>query len=230
MSAATKVALGVASGYVLGRTKKLRLAITVGSMLAGHRVATNPQALLAQGAKLAERNPELKKIQDEVTGRLVDAARHAALTTATQRMEALTASLREQQEGAEEEPEDQYDDQGADEEPEDEADDEPQDEPQDEVDDEPDEEGEEADEKPAPRRRTSSKGREAKKPAQRGAAKRTAAKKSAAKPAEKSTSKGAAAKKSTSKRTTSKRTTSKRAPSSRGSGSGRSRSRASSKG
>jgi hypothetical protein len=41
MSAASKIALGVASGYLLGRTKKLKLAITVGSMLAGNRIATD---------------------------------------------------------------------------------------------------------------------------------------------------------------------------------------------
>jgi hypothetical protein len=33
MSATTKFAPGVASGYLLGRTKKLRLAITVGGLL-----------------------------------------------------------------------------------------------------------------------------------------------------------------------------------------------------
>ena len=35
MSAAGKVVLGVAGGYVLGRSKKMKLAITLGSMLAG---------------------------------------------------------------------------------------------------------------------------------------------------------------------------------------------------
>jgi hypothetical protein len=50
MSAATKIGLGVASGYLLGRTKKLKLAITIGSMLAGQRIATSPQGLLKQGS------------------------------------------------------------------------------------------------------------------------------------------------------------------------------------
>ena len=35
MSAA-KIGFGVAAGYLLGRTKKLKFAITVGSMLAGN--------------------------------------------------------------------------------------------------------------------------------------------------------------------------------------------------
>src|SRR6476660_3586394 len=117
MSATTKIAVGVASGYLLGRTKKLRLAITVGSLLAGQRVATNPQALLAQGAKLADKNPELKKLQDQLTGRLLDAVKAAALTTATSRIEAVTKQLTagpseeqgDEDEYDEEEPEDEYD-------------------------------------------------------------------------------------------------------------------------
>ena len=68
MSATSKIAVGVAAGYLLGRTKKLKLAITVGSMLAGKKLATNPQALLAQGSELIEKNPELKKLQDQITG------------------------------------------------------------------------------------------------------------------------------------------------------------------
>ena len=114
MSATTKIAIGVASGYLLGRTKKLRLAITVGSMLAGQRVATNPQALLAQGAKLADKNPELKKLQEQVTGQLLNAARAAALTTATSRLEAVTKQLNAGP--SEEEPEDEYEEDEVDEE------------------------------------------------------------------------------------------------------------------
>ena len=74
LSPTAKIALGVSAGYMLGRMKKLRLAITVGGMLAGQRIATNPQALLAQGSKLVESNPELKKLRGEITGRLFDAA------------------------------------------------------------------------------------------------------------------------------------------------------------
>ena len=68
MSDVPKIVLGVASGYLLGRTKKFKLAITVGSMLAGQRISTNPQALLAQGSKLLEGNPELQKLQDQIRG------------------------------------------------------------------------------------------------------------------------------------------------------------------
>jgi hypothetical protein len=165
MSATTKIAVGVASGYLLGRTKKLRLAITVGSMLAGQRIATNPQALLAQGSKLAENNPELKKLQDQLTGRLLDAVKAAALTQATSRIENVTKSLtagpssdEDEEEYADEdeydEPEDsdeEYDEGEAEEEPEDEYE-EPED--AEEAEEPEDAEEPEEEEEEAPRRRT----------------------------------------------------------------------------
>ena len=38
MNATARIAAAVAGGYLLGRTKKLKLAITVGSMLAGQAI------------------------------------------------------------------------------------------------------------------------------------------------------------------------------------------------
>jgi hypothetical protein len=98
MSAASKIALGVASGYLLGRRKKLRLAITVGSMLAGQRIATNPKALLKQGNELIESNPELAKLADQVREQLFAAARSAAVATANSRMDALSDAIRDRSE------------------------------------------------------------------------------------------------------------------------------------
>src|SRR6478609_1411564 len=171
MSATTKIAVGVASGYLLGRTKKLRLAITVGSMLAGQRIATNPQALLAEGSKLAENNPELKKLQDQLTGRLLDAVKAAALTQATSRIENVTKSLTAgpSSEEDEEEHEDEDEESEDEEEPEDEAG--PEDEAEEEPEDEAEEPEPEPEEEPEPRRRPRKRA-----PSAGRAAKRTASK------------------------------------------------------
>ena len=149
MSATTKIAMGVTAGYLLGRMKKLRLAITVGGLLAGQRIATNPQALLSQGNKLVDSNPELRKLRGQITGRLFEAARDAAMTTASSRLESMTESLTALP-GRDDE--DEYDD-----EPEDEYEDEPEDEEADEPEDEEDDQGEDAeeDEEERPRRRRS---------------------------------------------------------------------------
>src|SRR6476620_9388141 len=111
MSAAAKIGLGVASGYLLGRTKKLKLAITVGSMLAGQRIATSPQGLLKQGSELIDKNPELQKLQEQIMGRLFEALKDAAITTATSRLESVNARLLEsgsRGDASSAEPEDEY--------------------------------------------------------------------------------------------------------------------------
>ena len=141
---ASKIALAAASGYLLGRTKKLKLAITVGSMLAGQRISTNPAALLKQGSGLLEKNPELQKLQEQITGRLFEAAKSAAIAQATSRLEGFSDSLRNRGgdvvgevvgQGEEEEPEDEGGEaeDEYEEEPEDEYEEEPEEEPEDEA-------------------------------------------------------------------------------------------------
>ena len=203
MSATAKIGLGVAAGYLLGRTKKFKLAITVGSMLAGQRIATDRQGLMRQGAQLIDGNPELSKLRDEITGKMLEAAKAAAITTATSRLEGVTKSLRagvlpeDQDEGEEsEDVEDAYDEdaeEDADEPAEDEApeDEEDSDEPaEDEAEDQDD--ADDADEEPV--RRAANKARPARKATRKataaaGPAKKTAAKKTA--PAKKTAKKAA---------------------------------------
>ena len=121
MDAKQKVAAAVAAGYLLGRTKKLKLAITVGSVLAGQRLSTNPQKLLKGASSLVQNNPALSALSTELRGRAFDAAKGAAVSVATSRIDKLTDSLRtrgekkraEKEVPAEsEEAEDQYEEAG----------------------------------------------------------------------------------------------------------------------
>src|SRR5690242_19039664 len=103
MSVPTRIVVGVAGGYLLGRTKKLRLALALGGLLAGGKLASQGkgvQGLLGQGSKLLESNPQLKELQNQVTGHLVEAAREARLMTAASRIESLTKSLQARQQGS----------------------------------------------------------------------------------------------------------------------------------
>jgi len=84
-----RVALGVAGGYLLGRTKKMKLALMIGGMAAGKK-AGGPGQLLAQGTKLLGQSPELTRLTDEIRGRLLDAGKAAAVAVATRQVEALT--------------------------------------------------------------------------------------------------------------------------------------------
>ena len=89
MKCGARVALGIAGGYLLGRTKKMKVALMVGGLAAGKR-AGGPGQLLAQGTKLIGQSPELTRISDEVRGRLLDAGKAAAMAVATRQVEALT--------------------------------------------------------------------------------------------------------------------------------------------
>lgn len=121
MSATSRVAVAVAAGYLLGRTKKLRLAVTVGSMLAGSRLAGDikPAALLQS----LSGNPEVQRLQEQLRGQVLRAAKGAAMNVTTSRLEALNDSLKNrgssedqaEDEGDQddEQPEDQTDQQGS---------------------------------------------------------------------------------------------------------------------
>jgi hypothetical protein len=89
MKCGARVALGVAGGYFLGRTKKMKVALMLGGMAAGRR-AGGPTELLAQGAKLLGQSPELTRLTEEIRGRLLEAGKGAAMAVATRQVESLT--------------------------------------------------------------------------------------------------------------------------------------------
>jgi hypothetical protein len=89
MKCGARVAIGVAAGYFLGRTKKMKLALMLGGMAAGRR-AGGPGELLGRGAKLLESNAELAALRDQVQGRLVEAGKGAVLAVATRQIESLS--------------------------------------------------------------------------------------------------------------------------------------------
>ena len=92
MKCGARIALGVAGGYFLGRTKKMKLALMLGGMAAGRQTG-GPAQLLQQGAKLLGQSPELGRLTDEIRGRLLEAGKGAAVAVATRQVEALTDRL-----------------------------------------------------------------------------------------------------------------------------------------
>lgn len=121
MKGGARVAAGVSIGYFLGRTHKMRLALMLaGAGLTG-RLPNNPQDILKRGASMVGSSPELVKITDSVRGELMSAARAAAVTAASNRIDSLNERLQQRAAGrpkaSEEEPEEE---ESADEGPEDE--------------------------------------------------------------------------------------------------------------
>lgn len=89
------LAAAVAGGYVLGRTKKGRMALAVGTYLAGRRAGLDPQKLMTQGVKTLKDAPQLAGLGDQVRGELMDAGRQALAATADRKMAGLADALHE---------------------------------------------------------------------------------------------------------------------------------------
>jgi hypothetical protein len=88
MKCGARIALGVAGGYLLGRSKKMKLALTLAGVAAG-RQAGGPRGLLSQGAKLLGDQAEVGRLTEEIRGRLITAGKDAALAVATRQLDTL---------------------------------------------------------------------------------------------------------------------------------------------
>lgn len=93
MKTGPQIALAVGIGYVLGRTRKMKLAITVGGMLVGRRLPTDPKELLARGGKLIEASPALSKLTGEARQNMMDVVRSAAVSAASNKIESMGENL-----------------------------------------------------------------------------------------------------------------------------------------
>ncbi|MFF0584776.1 hypothetical protein ACFYWD_02220 [Streptomyces sp. NPDC003781] len=94
-SSRTAMAAAVAGGYLLGRTKKAKLAFAVGSYLVGRRVGLSPGQVLGQGLGSLQRAPGFQELSDQVRGELLTATRAAVTAAANRRLTGLADGLRE---------------------------------------------------------------------------------------------------------------------------------------
>src|SRR5687768_10905096 len=88
------LAAALAAGYVLGRTKKGKLAIGVASVLAGQGLLS-PKELVNRALRMASESPQAAQLVDQVRGELMDAARAALSATADRQLGALADSLQQ---------------------------------------------------------------------------------------------------------------------------------------
>ena len=77
MNNAAKLGVGVAGGYLLGRTKKLKLAIGLGAMLAGKRLNISPSQLAMQGLGQLRESPEFADLTDRLRTEVGGAGKRA---------------------------------------------------------------------------------------------------------------------------------------------------------
>lgn len=92
MKCGARVAGAMATGYMLGRTKKMKLALMMGSWAAGQKFGS-PAELLSKGTELLRKSPEFAQLNDEVRVKLIDAGKAAVAAAAAQRLTKLTDSV-----------------------------------------------------------------------------------------------------------------------------------------
>lgn len=85
------IAAGVAFGYLLGRTKKMRLALMLGAAAMGSRL--DMKSLAQKGTQLIEASPGAKRLASEVTGRMGGTGKAAVGAMAAKGMDALSDTL-----------------------------------------------------------------------------------------------------------------------------------------
>ncbi|MFH8484306.1 DNA primase [Streptomyces longisporoflavus] len=201
--------LAVGAGYVLGRTKKMKLAFAVGTMVAGKRMNLSPRAIGDLLSQQLQNNPQFKEIGDQLRGDLRGVGKAASgallerqISGLADRLHGRTADVRDQLAGVkpdipgrgkkeEDEPDDEYAeyDEDRDRDDSDAGDD------RDERDERDDEESAEAESEPEEKPRARKRAPERKPAAKKTAAKKSPAKKSAAqKTAQKSPAKKTAKK------------------------------------
>ncbi|WP_328979100.1 DNA primase [Streptomyces canus] len=210
--------LAIGAGYVLGRTKKLKFAFAVGTLVAGKRMHLSPRAVADLVSQQLLKNPQFKEIGDTLREDLRGVGKAASGAMVERQIDAIadrlhgrTAQVRDELSGVapempdlfEDEEEDSEEDAGPEQEEtgttEAEADEEPSDEHED------DEAEDEQDEAPAAAKKTAKKA-PAKKTAQKAPGRKPPAKK-AAQSQGRTAGKRTAAKKTTAKRTAAKKAT-----------------------
>ncbi|MFF8194904.1 hypothetical protein ACF05L_29490 [Streptomyces bobili] len=90
-----RVGLGLAigAGYVLGRTKKMKLALAVGSMVAGKKLNLTPRGVADLVSQQLKDNPQFKEISDQLRGELRGVGKAASGAVVERRMSALADRL-----------------------------------------------------------------------------------------------------------------------------------------
>ncbi|WP_097869898.1 hypothetical protein [Streptomyces sp. rh34] len=91
MTKNAKIGAALVGGYLLGRTKKAKLALGLGMFLLGKKIDLDPRQI---GRLLAD-SPVLGSLNDQVRKELVDATRTAATKAVTQRAGSLADSLQQ---------------------------------------------------------------------------------------------------------------------------------------
>ncbi|CAL9356015.1 hypothetical protein SUDANB171_00566 [Streptomyces sp. enrichment culture] len=88
------LAAGIAGGYVLGRTRKAKVAFAIATYVIGRRFPLSPRHLAEEGGRRLREHPRFGELSDQVRGDLLESGRSAVMAAATARIDALSEALR----------------------------------------------------------------------------------------------------------------------------------------
>ncbi|WP_320778577.1 DNA primase [Streptomyces sp. CRN 30] len=98
--------LAVGAGYLLGRTKKLKLAVAVGTMVAGKKMNLTPRGIAELVSTQLQNNPQFKEIGDQLRGDLRGVGKAATgamverqISSLADRLHGRTAQVQDQLSG-----------------------------------------------------------------------------------------------------------------------------------
>ncbi|MFI2410995.1 DNA primase [Streptomyces sp. NPDC018947] len=102
----TALGLAVGAGYLLGRTKKMKMAVAVGTMVAGKKLNLTPKGVAELVSSQLQNNPQFKEIGDQLRTDLRGVGKAASGAMVERQIDALadrlhgrTAQVRDQLSG-----------------------------------------------------------------------------------------------------------------------------------
>ncbi|WP_181796974.1 DNA primase [Streptomyces sp. WELS2] len=103
----TALGLAVGAGYMLGRTKKLKMALAVGSLVAGKKLNLSPKTLADMVNQQLKNNPQFSEIGDQLRQDLRGVGKAATgamverqMSSLADRLHSRTGQVRDQLSGA----------------------------------------------------------------------------------------------------------------------------------
>ncbi|MER7486940.1 DNA primase [Streptomyces sp. NPDC126497] len=98
----TGLGLAIGAGYLLGRTKKLKMALAVGGLVAGKKLNLSPRVVADLVSQQLRDNPQFKEVGDQLRGELRGVGKAASgalverqLGSLADRLHGRTADMRD---------------------------------------------------------------------------------------------------------------------------------------
>ncbi|MEU4493216.1 DNA primase [Streptomyces sp. NPDC023998] len=95
MNNSTVLGLAMGAGYLLGRTKKAKLAFAVGTLVAGKQLPLNPKALGGLVGQQLQNNPQFKALGDQLREDLRGVGKAATGALVNRQLEGIADRLHE---------------------------------------------------------------------------------------------------------------------------------------